>query len=54
MQPDATPLTARLTAAAAENPELTRIIDAWPSLPVPIRRAVLALIGSASGGQDGG
>ena len=27
---------------------LAALIDAWPTLPEPIRRAVLALIGSAS------
>ena len=28
--------------------ELTRVIQAWPTLPGPMRRAVLALIGSDS------
>jgi hypothetical protein len=54
LQPDVAPLTARLTAPVTEDPELARLIDTWPSLPVPIRRAVLALIGSAGGGQDDG
>jgi hypothetical protein len=29
------------------DPDLQRLIDAWPALPEPIRRAVLALIGTA-------
>jgi hypothetical protein len=31
------------------DPALARIIDAWPALPEPIRRAILAL--AESGGQ---
>jgi hypothetical protein len=27
------------------DPELQRLIDAWPDLPAAIRRAMLALIG---------
>jgi hypothetical protein len=30
---------------AALDPELARIVAAWPKLPEPIRRAMLALIG---------
>jgi hypothetical protein len=30
------------------DPSLDRIVDAWPTLPDPIRRAVLALIDSAA------
>jgi hypothetical protein len=40
----AAPLTAPLTA----DPDLTRVVEAWPALSKAIRRAVLALIGSAS------
>jgi hypothetical protein len=29
------------------DPDLARVVDAWPALPDAIRRAVLALIGSA-------
>jgi hypothetical protein len=29
------------------DPDLQRVIDAWPTVPVPIRRAILALIGTA-------
>ncbi len=29
------------------DPDLARLVAAWPSLPEPIRRAVLALIDSA-------
>ena len=27
------------------DPDLAKVIAAWPSLPAPIRRAILALIG---------
>ena len=30
-----------------EDPDLRRILDAWPTLPGPLRAAVLALIGAA-------
>jgi hypothetical protein len=29
------------------DPDLARVVEAWPDLPEPIRRAVLALIGAA-------
>jgi hypothetical protein len=29
------------------NPELSRIVAAWPELPEPIRRAMMALIESS-------
>jgi hypothetical protein len=32
---------------ALTDPDLARILGAWPTLPEPIRRAVLALLGSA-------
>jgi hypothetical protein len=32
---------------ALTDPELARIAGAWPTLPDPIRRAVLALVGTA-------
>jgi hypothetical protein len=31
-------------------PDLTRVIDAWPSLPEPIKAAVLALVQTATKG----
>jgi hypothetical protein len=31
----------------SSDPDLARVIDAWPVLPEAIRRAVLALVGSA-------
>lgn len=41
---------ARLTSAgAAADADLARVVAAWPNLPDPIRRAVLALIGSVTG-----
>jgi hypothetical protein len=30
------------------DPDLARIVAAWPSLPLPIRRAILAIIQSGS------
>src|SRR5206468_2935982 len=35
-------------ARCPANPILARIIDAWPALPEPIRRAVFALVDAAS------
>jgi hypothetical protein len=35
-----------LPDAAGIDPDLARILTAWPRLPKPIRRAVLALIAS--------
>jgi hypothetical protein len=32
---------------ALTDPDLARIVGAWPTLPEPIRRAVLALIETA-------
>ena len=32
---------------ALEDPELTRVLDAWPTLPEHIKRAIIALIDSA-------
>ena len=34
-------------AQNVSDPDLARVVDAWPALPDAIRRAVLALIGSA-------
>jgi hypothetical protein len=30
-------------------PDLTQVVDAWPSLPEPIKAAVLALVRTATG-----
>src|SRR5205085_909475 len=38
---------------APGNPELARVIAAWPTLTDPIRRAVLALIGFSAGERPG-
>jgi hypothetical protein len=32
-----------------EDADLQRVVEAWPDLPEAIRRAVLALVGSANG-----
>jgi hypothetical protein len=44
-------LTRPLHAGAEtdRDPDLARVIDAWPDLPPHIRAAVLALIGTAGG-----
>lgn len=31
------------------DPELTRVLAAWATLPDPIKRAILALIGTVTG-----
>jgi hypothetical protein len=31
------------------DPDLARVLDAWPTLPAPIKAAVLALIQTAEG-----
>jgi hypothetical protein len=40
-------LTGRLQAEAETDPDLARVIGAWPNLPPHIRAAVLALVGTA-------
>ncbi len=37
-----------LIAGETLDPDLARVVAAWPTLSEPIRRAVLALIGSAA------
>jgi hypothetical protein len=42
---------ARRFAQLVENdPELARLVEAWPTLPDAIRRAILALISAGAGG----
>jgi hypothetical protein len=41
------PQLAPAPAASPVDPDLVRVVDAWPSLPEPIRRAVLALVESS-------
>jgi hypothetical protein len=38
-----------LTKALESDPDLARVVKAWPSLPTAIRRAVLALITAGTG-----
>jgi len=38
-----TPLCA-LTIIREINPELARLVDAWPALPAPIQAGILAMI----------
>jgi hypothetical protein len=60
--PDEKPLTAVLTGAGAnpcdpmrvDDPDLARVIEAWTTLPDPIRRAVMALIGTAPATKKAG
>jgi len=35
------------TLTGLVDPDLRRILAAWPSLPTPIRAAILALVGTA-------
>jgi hypothetical protein len=37
------------SAGCSDDPQLARVVGAWPSLPEPIRRAVLAMIDAAAG-----
>jgi hypothetical protein len=39
------------TTMAHFSADLTRVVDAWPALPAPIKTAILALV-EASGGSD--
>ena len=34
------------------DPDLSRILAAWPSLPAPIRAAMLALVGTATAANE--
>jgi hypothetical protein len=46
------PASADVALRVAQNavdPDLARVVEAWPDLPEAIRRAVLALVGSANG-----
>ena len=40
------PLAYSLARKTENDRDLARIVDAWPSLPEPIRRAMLALVES--------
>jgi hypothetical protein len=42
-------LHAGLHKAVPVDPDLVRIVEAWPTLPVHLRAAVLALVGTAGG-----
>jgi hypothetical protein len=43
------PLALQLAQETPIDPDLAAILDAWPTLPEPIRRAMLALVGTAKG-----
>jgi hypothetical protein len=45
LAPDAAPST--IPPVSPLDPDLARVVMAWPDLAEPIRRAVLALVGSA-------
>ncbi len=47
--PSATSSGAESGAVAADSPEIRTLLDAWPTLSEPIRRAILSLIQSAKG-----
>jgi hypothetical protein len=40
-------LSAPLAQQAPTDPDLARVLDAWPTLPPHIRAAVLALVAAA-------
>ncbi len=37
-----------MAPTGGENSDLARVVEAWPVLPEPIRRAVLALVETAT------
>src|SRR5262245_22430384 len=37
---------ALLAAPLAVDPDLARVIEAWPAIPVPIKAAVLTIVGA--------
>jgi hypothetical protein len=45
---DAVGEVALRVAQLPTDPDLARVVEAWPHLPEAIRRAVLALVGSAT------
>jgi hypothetical protein len=38
-----------LTKTATKDPDLVRVLEAWPELPTAIKAAVLALVSMAEG-----
>jgi hypothetical protein len=44
----AAPMVAPRVAPNPTDPDLQRVVEAWPALPEALRRAVLALIGSTA------
>ncbi len=40
-------LARRLHGAAESDPDLARLVDAWPGLPPHIKAAIVALLGTA-------
>ena len=38
-------------ATSNPAPDLAAVIDAWPTLPEPLRAGILAMVQAASGGQ---
>ena len=45
--PKIDPEIVRLGGLVAGVPELAKLVESWPKLPTAIRRAILALVGSA-------
>lgn len=46
-RPRIDPEIVRLGGLVAGDPKLAKIVTTWPKLPAAIRRAILALVGSA-------
>jgi hypothetical protein len=42
------PFVRRFAQQIANDPDLARLVKAWPTLPDPIRRAMLALVSSVA------
>lgn len=45
---DTDPASARSRISSQSDPELQRVIDAWPTLPSALRAGVLAMVEAAS------
>src|SRR5262245_49467547 len=45
------PVARQLPTGAENDPDLARVLAAWPSLPAPIKAAVLALLDAPAPGR---
>jgi hypothetical protein len=50
--PHPAPAPAQSSRWETMDPNLSRVVEAWPALPEPIRRAVLAVIAAGTGDSE--